>query len=48
MESASFRFGIWGMAMDRCATLGRSDLAKVAWSVLGAVVGCSLAKKTNK
>ena len=31
--------------MDRCATLGRSDLAKFAWVVLGAVVGCSLAKR---
>jgi hypothetical protein len=33
------------MAMDRCATLGRSDLAKFVWAVLGAVVGCFLAKR---
>jgi len=31
--------------MDRCATLGRLDLAKFAWAVLGAVVGCSLAER---
>ena len=35
----------WGIAMDRFATLIRSDLARFAWDVLGAGTGSFLAKR---